>query len=457
MGAIVNTSLKKQFIIAACLYLGQLLVGFTMGWTAPVLVKLQNEDETPLDHIISDAEASWILSFIFLGTIIGPYLSAYLYNVIGRKPCLFIGGGIVLSGNISLALAKHIIVIFVGRFLSGVGNGIIFVTNLVYIGEFASSRIRGTLLSLTGFFHTLGTLVAYSIGPFLPYASVCWFGVALNGLYIVAVVLFVSETAVYLVMKDKRTEAMDNLASLGRQDDIDEIVAKANEKPKSNIDQLTEMYTVRSNRRATFIIIVLNIMQQSSGVIAVSAFVTIIFDMTGSNMESHVSTIIIGVTQVVSATIAPLLIDRTGRKSLLLVSTAVCSLSLATLGTFFFLHVNNYPIAKDIQWLSLVSLMIFFIAYFAGLGIIPNTYIGEMFTDTCRGFGGTFTSTISWLYGFGVSTAFGYMLPAWGPAAVFWIFSGACAFAFVFSVIFVPETKGKSLLEIREILSKSWI
>ncbi|KAJ8715697.1 hypothetical protein PYW07_010179 [Mythimna separata] len=355
MGAKANASLRKQFLIAGCLYIGQLSVGFTLGWTAPVLAKLQNEEETPLDHVISDAQASWILSFIFLGTIIGPYLSAYLYNVIGRKPCLYIGGGIVMSGN------------------------------------------------------------------------------------------------------DKRDEAMENLTSLGRQDDIDEVVAKANEKPKSNIDQLTEMYTIRSNRRATFIIIVLNILQQSSGVVAVGAFVTIIFDMTGSDLESHISTIIIGVTQVVSATIAPVLIDRTGRKSLLLISTAACSISLTALGTFFFLHVNDYPIAEDLQWLSLVSLMIFFIAYFAGFGIIPNTYIGEMFTDTCRGFGGTFTSTIAWVWGFGVSTAFGYMLPAWGPAAVFWIFSGACAFAFFFSALFVPETKGKSLLEIREILGKSWI
>ena len=123
---------------------------------------------------------------------------------------------------------------------------------------------------------------------------------------------------------------MANLTSLGRKDDIDEIVAQANEKPKSNMAQLTEMYTVRSNRRAAFIIIVLNIMQQLSGIIAVISFVTIIFDLTGSELESHVSTIIIGVTQIAAATIAPVLVDRTGRKSLLLVSTAACALSLVS-------------------------------------------------------------------------------------------------------------------------------
>ena len=124
---------------------------------------------------------------------------------------------------------------------------------------------------------------------------------------------------------------MANLTSLGRQDDIDEIVAQANEKPKSNMAQLTEMYTVRSNRKAAFIIISLNIMQQTSGVIAVMSFVTIIFDMTGSTMESHISTIIIGLTQVFAATFAPLLVERTGRRLLLLVSTAGCALSLVSL------------------------------------------------------------------------------------------------------------------------------
>ncbi|KAJ8715694.1 hypothetical protein PYW07_010176 [Mythimna separata] len=306
----VNTSIKKQFLIAGCLYLGQFLVGYCTGWVAPVLAKLQNEEETPLESVINDAQSSWIVSVMALGAIVCPYFSGYLCNVIGRKPCLYIGGHILLLAYVILACTTRLYMIFVGRILGGVASGIIFVINLVYIGEMASTRIRG-----------------------------------------------------------KKDEAMANLISLGRQDYIDEIVAKANEKPKSNMAQLTEMYT-------------------------------------------------------------------------------------GTLGIYFYLLHTDHPAADNLQWMALVSIMCYFLTYFSGFGIIPNTFIGEMFTDTCRGFGGTFAVTIGWVSGFGIQTAFGYMLPALGPHVTFWIFAGLCALAFVFSLLFVPETKGKSLLEIQAYLER---
>lgn len=128
----------------------------------------------------------------------------------------------------------------------------------------------------------------------------------------------------------KKTEAMATLTSLGRQDDIDAVVAQANIKPKPKIAQLTELYTVKSNRKAAFIITALNILTQFSGMIIVTAFVSVIFEMTGSNLEPHVNTIIIGGTQVFASIIAPLLVDRIGRKILLLASCAASSLSLVS-------------------------------------------------------------------------------------------------------------------------------
>ncbi|KAF9800155.1 hypothetical protein SFRURICE_016580, partial [Spodoptera frugiperda] len=415
------------------MYIGQLILGYTLGWTAPVIALLQSPDQTILETPITVEQASWIVSTSFAGVLTGPYIAGYLCNVIGRKPCLYIGAVFLIIGYIIKALAKHVAVIYTGRAVAGFGNGMLFVINLVYLGELASTRIRGTLLTLTGFSSTFGTLVAYCIGPFVSYAAISWIVVGIGVVYIILLFFIVPETAVFLVMANRRDEAMDLLTSLGRKDDIDDVVAKANEKPISNKDQMAEMVTVKSNRKALFIILVLNILQQFSGIIAVISFATTIFELTGSSMEPHISTIIVGVTQVGAASIAPLFI---------------------ALGVYFFLYDNGYEIADNLQWMALVSLVLYFIAYFSGFGIIPNTFIGEMFTDNCRGFSSTFTVSIGWAFGFGVTAAFGYMLPAWGPAVTFWIFAGACTIAFVFSAIFVPETKGKSLLEIQEILSK---
>ncbi|KAF9414412.1 hypothetical protein HW555_007666 [Spodoptera exigua] len=503
MRAEVATGLERQFLIAGCLYIGQLILGYSLGWPAPVIARLQNPEQTILEAPITVEQASWIVSTSFAGVLTGPYISGYLCNVIGRRPCLYIGAVFMIIGYIIMALAKHVAVIYVGRAVAGFGNGMLFVINLVYLGELASTRIRGTLLTLTGFSSTFGTLVVYCIGPFVSYAALSWIAVGIGVVYIILLFFIVPETAVFLVMANRRDEAMELLTSLGRKDDIDDVVATANEKPMSNKAQMTEMVTVKSNRKALFIIITLNILQQFSGIIAVISFATTIFEMTGSSIEPHVSTIIVGVTQVGAASIAPLFVDRTGRKILLLISSAACTISLIALGVYFFLYDNDYAIAEHLQWLSLVSVVLYFIAYFSedypkevlnkrkelqaqlqkekeagktafikydklivldnnkinnrqqkSFGIIPNTFIGEMFTDNCRGFSSTFTVSIGWVFGFGVSAAFGYMLPAWGPAVTFWIFAAACALAFLFSAIFVPETKGKSLLEIQEILSR---
>uniref|UniRef100_A0A2A4IXX0 Major facilitator superfamily (MFS) profile domain-containing protein n=1 Tax=Heliothis virescens TaxID=7102 RepID=A0A2A4IXX0_HELVI len=451
----MNCDLGRQYAIAACVCLGQFIFGLSTGWTAPILSKLQNLEETPLDHIITDEQASWIVSITFVGNLTGSYLAGYLSNAVGRKPCLFLGGVVFLLCFLIFGFSVHISMIYIGRIVAGLGCGILFVTNLVYLGELASTKIRGTLLTLTGLSSTFGTLIVYSIGPFVSYSWTNWIAAILSALYMAGIYFVVPETAAYQVMAGNKEEAMATLTSLGRKGDIDEVLATANEKPMSNFEQLSEMFTLKTNRKALFIIIILNILQQASGIMAMLSFVTIIFELTGSNMEAHISTIIIGVTQVFAASIAPILVDRSGRRILLLVSTAACSLSLVALGTYFYLYNTDHPVADSIQWLSLVSLMLYFIAYFSGFGIIPNTFIGEMFTDNCRSFGSTFTVSIGWLFGFVIATTFGYKLAAWGPAVIFWIYAGACAFTFFFSAVFVPETKGKSFLEIQKMLGSS--
>lgn len=93
-----------------------------------------------------------------------------------------------------------------------------------------------------------------------------------------------------------------------------------------------------------------------------------------------------------------------------------------------------------------------YLLFFTGFGIIPGTFIGEMFTPNARSTGSTITITIAWLVGFGITTAFGYMLVL-GPHFTFWFYSAGCAAAFIFTIVVVPETRGKSLEEIQEMLS----
>ncbi|CAH0597652.1 unnamed protein product [Chrysodeixis includens] len=450
----MNMNLRKQFLAAACVYLGQSIVGYCIGWTAPVIQKLQNADETPLDAVLTDPEAALVGSIFFVGTTIGPYIAGYVSNVLGRRICLFSAGVTTVISLLMLALAKNVALIYVGRVFGGMGTSVIFIMSLVYVGEIASTGIRGILLTLVGLSGSFGTLLVYSYGPFVSYAATCWLPLAMAVVYL-CLLYTIPESPVYQVMVGKSDEAAATLISLGRENDVDTVLATANEKEtKNNLSLFTDMYRVKANRMALFLLITLNVLQQMSGFYSMILFATNIFDMSGSSMESHISTIILGVTQLVSSLAAPFFIENVGRRPLLLMSTAISTISLTTLATYFYLYETEHPVADKLSWLSLTSLIVYFLAYTIGLGVIPNTLSGEMFTSNVRSIGTSVSLTVSWIVGFGVSTAFGYMIPAWGAAITFWIYSGACAVAFIFSVIFVPETKGKTLLEIQDMLNK---
>ncbi|XP_028170416.1 facilitated trehalose transporter Tret1-like [Ostrinia furnacalis] len=442
--------LWKQLGISLCVYVGQILVGYCMGWTAPVIVKLQNPDETPLSGPISDAQASWVASVIYIGTITGPYVSGYLSNKRGRKLALFLGGFVTLISFIVLATAVNMSMLLAGRIFVGFGTGIMFVTNFVYLGEIASTNIRGLLLTGTAIFTTFGTLLVYSTGPYISFAATSYIGVALTVLYIVGICL-IPETPNFYVMKGQEKQAQDTLIFLGRDNEVSNVLSTKKEE-ESFANELKELLTIKGNRKALSITLTLNILQQMSGVVVVILFATRIFELAGSTIQPNLATIIIGVTQLVSSIICSGFVERVGRKVLLLWSTAACFLTLSVLGTYFYLDHLQIDV-EVIGWLPLVCLVIYFLAFELGFGIIPGTFTGEMFRSNVRSTGSAITITVAWLFGFGLSSAFGYMIEAIGGHFTFWIFGAACLIAFVYTIFFVPETRGKTLVEIQEMLN----
>ncbi|XP_026754280.2 facilitated trehalose transporter Tret1-like [Galleria mellonella] len=443
--------LRKQIFVSLCVYLGQVLVGYAMGWSAPVIAKLDDPNQSPLPGPITQGQSSWIASLLYIGCIIGPNISSYLSNTKGRKLCFFIAGVLIIFSFILLAAARNLVMIYTGRVTIGLGIGIIAVLNLVYIGEIASTNIRGILLTGTGIFSTLGTLLIYSVGPYVSYASTSYIGLCLSILYIVGL-YFIPETPLFYIMQGQSEAAETALVALGRQDEIDNILNMRVKKDQKSIAQLKELVSETSNRNALIITLTLSILQQMSGVVVVVFFATTIFELAGSSIHPNVATIVIGITQLVSSCIAPFVVEKGGRKVLLLFSTTICANSLAILGIYFFMDSYDYPNIEKVAWLPLVTLIIFFLSYDFGFGIIPGTFAGEMFQPQLRSIGSAVTVTTAWLFGFGISTAFGYMISELGGHITFWFYSGACAVATLFTIFYIPETKGKTLEEVQEML-----
>nr|XP_026498754.1 facilitated trehalose transporter Tret1-like [Vanessa tameamea] len=449
--------LRTQLLIVACVNIGQFIDGYSVGWSAPIIPKLQDPNETPLPALITDLEASWIGSLLYVGAIIGPFIPSYLSNIIGRKPCLFLGSFLNLTAIVLIVFTKNVAMIFAIRIISGLGMGMVTVNNLVYVGEIASTNIRGILLTSTSIIGILGTLAAYTVGSLVSYTSTGYFALLINIVHIIGI-FFIPESPVYYAIKAKQMEAKNTLRYLGRLNDLEnvfECVKGTSPDEGHSWKAWINIFTVKANRKSLFITLSLCTLQQTSGVAAVLFFATNIFKIAGSSIRPDIATIIIGATRLLASLVAPFVVERAGRRILLLVSTAFCAISLSILGTYFHLSRIQSAVIADIGWLPLLALIMYFFSYEIGFGTIPSALVGEMFSGNARSTGSAVSMTTAWLIGFGIATGFGSMVKVLGGDVTFWIFSGSCNAAFLFTYKFVPETKGQTLNEIQELLGRS--
>ncbi|CAH0721244.1 unnamed protein product, partial [Brenthis ino] len=435
--------------------IGQIVVGYSVGWSAPIIPKLQDPEQTPLPGRITDLQASWVGSLLYIGAMVGPYVTGILSNVIGRKPCLIIGGCLNIVSYILVVTTTNIAMIYAVRVISGLGMGITIVGNIVYVGEIASTHIRGMLLTSTSIVGISGTLLVYSVVPFVSYVVTGYIPLVISIVHVICL-FFIPESPVYYVMKEKDVTATKTLNLLGRSAEVEKVLetfAYKKGETSTKIKDWTEIFTIKSNRWSLFITFTLGAFQQTSGVAVVLFFATTIFNLAGSTIRSDVATIIIGVTRLVAGIIAPTFVERSGRKLLLLISMAACAVSLSVLGLYFYLDRVESPAVESIGWLPLVALIVYFFCYEAGFGTIPNAIVGEMFRANVRSNGSALAITLTWLVGFGLTTSFTTMVDVLGGDVTFWLFGGSCILAFLFTYFCLPETKGKTLNEIQDMLS----
>ncbi|MPC19519.1 Facilitated trehalose transporter Tret1 [Portunus trituberculatus] len=169
----------------------------------------------------------------------------------------------------------------------------------------------------------------------------------------------------------------------------------------------------------------------------------------GSNISDDVSSIVVGAVQVIATFLATVLMDKAGRKLLLIASSSIMALSLVALGEFFYMKMEDESWAtKNLGWLPLASLMVFIFAFSIGFGPIPWLMLGELFSPDVKEIAASQSTMFNWSLSFLVTFIFSPLESALGDAGLYWLFSGLCVVSLLFCTTLVPETKGKTLEEI---------
>ncbi|KAL3932763.1 MAG: hypothetical protein SGPRY_000567 [Prymnesium sp.] len=189
----------------------------------------------------------------------------------------------------------------------------------------------------------------------------------------------------------------------------------------------------------------LMIIQQFSGINAVIFYSGDILSTTGMRDPNVGGLIVMGI-QVMMTFVAAMLMDRAGRRPLLLISLAGMALAASLLAFFY---VND----KRPGWLALTSLMLYIISFSLGLGAIPWLILGELFPSHIRATGSSVAALFNWLLSFIVTLGFQSVANALSQAGVFFLFATVCVQGFVFVFCVVPETRGKSFEEIEALFN----
>jgi len=348
--------------------------------------------------------------------------------------------------------AQNLAMMLIGRFITGFTGGGFSLVAPVYIGETAEDSVRGALGSGFQLMVVLGILFVnvIGLGPNWQWISmICGF---VPLVFLIAMV-FVQESPRYLLMKGKRAEASRALCWFRKKNssqDVEQelliIEAEVNEAKmnKAKVSDLALSY----NLRPSVIMFLLMLFQQLSGINAVIFYSTTIFQDSGSNFENDlIPSIIVAAVQVVATLGAVFVVDRLGRKILLIVSDALMCVSLVALGVYFKLKEDGK--VDGLGWLPLVSLIIFISAFSIGFGPLPWMMLGELLPPKLKGLVASMATMFNWFLAFLVTKFFTSVRDALTPKWCYWMFAIICAVGTAFVILIVPETKGKSLEEIQ--------
>ncbi|MCY0386674.1 sugar porter family MFS transporter [Robbsia sp. Bb-Pol-6] len=431
-------------IIAATAALGGLLFGYDTGVISAALLFLRTAFH------LSTLMVGIVTSIALAGAAGGAGVAGRLADHFGRRPTLLWTAAVFLAGAVVSACAVDLPMLLVGRVLVGIGIGGASMLTPLYLAEIAPAKTRGALVSCNQLAVTLGILLSYLVGYALA-ASGSWrwmLGLsAVPGALLALGMYLLPETPRWLAGHGHTDLARASLRKLrGADVDIDAEVAELRADLKS--DRQTAQHEAPSKKerlaqRLPLIVGVgLAIFQQVTGINTVIYFAPMIFQAAGLSSASAaiLATAGIGVVNVLMTVVAIRLVDRVGRRVLLLWGVGGMGVSLSLLACVFLF--GKGPI---LSWLTAASLTAY-IGFFAiGLGPVFWLLLSEIFPLAIRARGMSAATIANWLANLAVALSFLNLTALLGRPGVFFIFAALSFAALLFAYRLIPETMGLSL------------
>jgi SP family arabinose:H+ symporter-like MFS transporter len=425
--------------------IGGLLFGFDTAIVAGATRYLKDQ------FALTSLQEGWAVSVVLIGCMFGAGFAGTVSDRIGRRRFMLVSAVLFFASAIGSALAQNIFQFVIFRFVGGLGIGSASILAPLYIAEISPARIRGALVSVNQMAIVTGILLAYfvnwifaGIGP----SNWRWmYGAGTVPAVAFFLLLFgVPESPRWLVKRGREAEAERILARVDSPAAASAEVRSIRETIQLEKGSFGELFRT-GFRRALVIAVVLAIFQQITGINAVLYYAPRIFERAGFERVSAIGqSTIVGLVNMLFTIVAILLVDKVGRKPLLLIAAAGMGASQVLLG--FALRAHGLPGS------AILAVILLYIAFFAmAMGPIVWVVMSEIFPTRLRGSAMAVATVVLWLSDFAVTLTFPVISDRLNESTAFWIYAVMCAIDFVFMLVVLPETKGKTLEEIE----KRWL
>lgn len=400
-----------------------------------------------------------LMGAVLIGALVGALFSGRITDYFGRKRLLILVACIFILGSVETALSTNFHLLFWGRIVIGIAIGIASYTAPLYISEIAPAKNRGALVSLNQLAVAIGILLSYIVDYFCSVAGTWRWMLGLGvvpALCLLFGMIFLPHSPRWMVSKGFEKQAKAILRKIrGHEAEIDAELEEIKLTTKEHSTHWRLLFS-KLVRPVLGIGVALAFIQQVTGINTILYYAPTILKMSGfaTNTSSILATMLVGVVFVLFTIVALPLIDRWGRRPLLMLGLAGMTIGLALL-SFIFENHTTHGIRDE---LAVISMMIYIASFAFSLGPIMWLMIAEIYPLKIRGVGASFATFINWASNFLVTATFLKLVNLFGQRGTFLIYMIMCIFSLVFIYFFVPETKGVSLEKIEENLfaGKPW-
>jgi len=437
----IDTKKNQLLIFSTAAALGGLLFGFDTGVISGAIHFIK------IEFNLNAYQEGFAVSNLMVACVIGALLAGPIADWTGRKKVLILCAVLFTVSAILSALPRSFTELVIARFIGGMGVGMASVVSPMYIAEISPAKIRGRLVALNQLAIVVGILLSYLSNWLLVDTGINNWRYMLVAEILPAItflvgLFFIPESPRWLTKEGLEKEALDVLNIVAGAANADHELQEVKKSLSEKSTSLKELLHP-SLRRVLIVGILFSLFAHITGIDTIIYYGPIIFLESGFKTDSALlASVMIGITNLIFTFVGMAMVDKAGRKFLLLVGLAGMGISMMLVG---FCMQSDMISAK---W-TLLWIMTYIASFAMSIGVVIWVYLSEIYPTRVRGQALSVATMVLWLGNVILTQLFPVMMERFG-GGTFYIFSFICLLAFIFTWTMVKETKGVSLEEIEE-------